>query len=339
MKLIGITDYDRSWVENLNINYLYMQPDILHNILLGIVQWVLNYIFKKYREQITNFKLKLKEAKIIPNHSPPSDSLFGVKTRKGRENRCILYYILFITKSNVTNDDFLLFEEMVQLSFLLFQDSFDEDDLDKIKYLVKNFNKKIFLIIPNEPINFHILLHYPFYIKNWGAPKYTSAERFEAQFSKIKDLLTNNTNNQDQHKFERVTKILMATFLDNFNKLKKKEDDNNDLILGQKIKNEENIKFKKKIISDINLHYKNIENIHFHKSIKNSKEIYNVGDGIEVASENSLTGRWGAIIIAICLIELKNHKSVHSIYVQYFDKEIGDQNNNYHFLNETISMP
>ncbi|KAM9985715.1 hypothetical protein ACTFIZ_008615 [Dictyostelium cf. discoideum] len=337
MKLIGITDYDRSWVENLNINYLYMQPDILHNILLGIVQWVLNYIFKKYKEQITNFKLKLKEAKIIPNHSPPSDSLFGVKTRKGRENRSILYYILFITKSNVTNDDFLLLEEMVQLSFLLFQDSFDEDDLDKIKYLVKNFNKKIFLIIPNEPINFHILLHYPFYIKNWGAPKYTSAERFEAQFSKIKDLLTNNTNNQDQHKFERVTKILMATFLDNFNKLKKKEDDNNDLILGQKIKNEENIKFKKKIISDINLHYKNIENIHFHKSIKNSKEIYNVGDGIEVASENSLTGRWGAIIIAICLIELKNHKSVHSIYVQYFDKDIGDQNNKYHFLNETIS--
>ncbi|KAM9965719.1 hypothetical protein ACTFIR_005892 [Dictyostelium discoideum] len=298
MKKIGITDYDRSWVENLKINYLYLQPDILHNILLGIVQWVLNYIFKKYKDNITIFTNNLKEVKIIPNHLPPSESLFSVKTRK---------------------------------------DSFDEDDLDKINYLVKSFNKKIFLIIPNEPINFHLLLHYPLYIKNWGAPKFTSAERFEAQFSKIKDLLTNNTNNQDKHKFERVTKILMATFLDNFNNLKKKEDDNNDLILGQKIKKDENIKFKNNIISDINLHYKNIENIQFHKSIKNSKEIYNVGDGIEVASENSVTGRWSAIIIAICLIELNNNKSVHSIYIQYFDKDKGDQNNKYHFLNKSIS--
>ncbi|KAM9955079.1 hypothetical protein ACTFIW_008743 [Dictyostelium discoideum] len=236
MKKIGITDYDRSWVENLKINYLYLQPDILHNILLGIVQWVLNYIFKKYKDNITIFTNNLKEDKIIPNHLPPSESLFSVKTRKGRENRSILYYILFITKSNVSNDDFLLLEEMVQLTFLLYQDSFDEDDLDKINYLVKSFNKKIFLIIPNEPINFHLLLHYPLYIKNWGAPKFTSAERFEAQFSKIKDLLSNNTNNQDKHKFERVTKILMATFLDNFNNLKEKEDDNNDLILGQKLK-------------------------------------------------------------------------------------------------------
>ncbi|KAM9975945.1 hypothetical protein ACTFIR_009786 [Dictyostelium discoideum] len=337
MKKIGITDYDRSWVENLKINYLYLQPDILHNILLGIVQWVLNYIFKKYKDNITIFTNNLKEVKIIPNHLPPSESLFSVKTRKGRENRSILYYILFITKSNVSNDDFLLLEEMVQLTFLLYQDSFDEDDLDKINYLVKSFNKKIFLIIPNEPINFHLLLHYPLYIKNWGAPKFTSAERFEAQFSKIKDLLTNNTNNQDKHKFERVTKILMATFLDNFNNLKKKEDDNNDLILGQKIKKDENIKFKNNIISDINFHYKNIENIQFHKSIKNSKEIYNVGDGIEVASENSVTGRWSAIIIAICLIELNNNKSVHSIYIQYFDKDKGDQNNKYHFLNKSIS--
>ncbi|KAM9954718.1 hypothetical protein ACTFIW_003318 [Dictyostelium discoideum] len=337
MKKIGITDYDRSWVENLKINYLYLQPDILHNILLGIVQWVLNYIFKKYKDNITIFTNKLKEVKIIPNHLPPSESLFSVKTRKGRENRSILYYILFINKSNVSNDDFLLLEEMVQLTFLLYQDSFDEDDLDKINYLVKNFNKKIFLIIPNEPINFHLLLHYPLYIKNWGAPKFTSAERFEAQFSKIKDLLTNNTNNQDKHKFERVTKILMATFLDNFNNLKEKEDDNNDLILGQKIKKDENIKFKNNIISDINLHYKNIGNIQFHKSIKNSKEIYNVGDGIEVASELSVTGRWSAIIIAICLIELNNNKSVHSIYIQYFDKDIGDQNNKYHFLNKSIS--
>ncbi|KAM9954968.1 hypothetical protein ACTFIW_000798 [Dictyostelium discoideum] len=328
MKKIGITDYDRSWVENLKINYLYLQPDILHNILLGIVQWVLNYIFKKYKDNITIFTNNLKEDKIIPNHLPPSESLFSVKTRKGRENRSILYYILFITKSNVSNDDFLLLEEMI-LS--------DEDDLDKINYLVKSFNKKIFLIIPNEPINFHLLLHYPLYIKNWGAPKFTSAERFEAQFSKIKDLLSNNTNNQDKHKFERVTKILMATFLDNFNNLKEKEDDNNDLILGQKIKKDENIKFKNNIISDINLHYKNIKNIQFHKSIKNSKEIYNVGDGIEVASEHSVTGRWSAIIIAICLIELNNNKSVHSIYIQYFDKDKGDQNNKYHFLNKSIS--
>ncbi|KAM9975490.1 hypothetical protein ACTFIW_012074 [Dictyostelium discoideum] len=300
MKKIGITDYDRSWVENLKINYLYLQPDILHNILLGIVQWVLNYIFKKYKDNITIFTNNLKEVKMIPNHLPPSESLFSVKTRKGRENRSILYYILFITKSNVSNDDFLLLEEMVQLTFLLYQDSFDEDDLDKINYLVKT-------------------------------------ERFEAQFSKIKDLLSNNTNNQDKHKFERVTKILMATFLDNFNNLKEKEDDNNDLILGQKIKKDENIKFKNNIISDINLHYKNIKNIQFHKSIKNSKEIYNVGDGIEVASEHSVTGRWSAIIIAICLIELNNNKSVHSIYIQYFDKDKGDQNNKYHFLTKSIS--
>ncbi|KAM9950962.1 hypothetical protein ACTFIT_003232 [Dictyostelium discoideum] len=150
-------------------------------------------------DQITIFIKKFKEAKIIPDHLPPSESLFGVKTRKGRENR----------------------------------NSFDEDDLDKINYLVKNFNKKIFMIIPNEPINFHLLFNYPLYIKNYGAPKFTSAERFEAQFSKIKDLLTNNTNNQDKHKFERVTKILMATFLNNFNNLKEKDDDNNDLIIGQ----------------------------------------------------------------------------------------------------------
>ncbi|EAL61836.1 hypothetical protein DDB_G0291219 [Dictyostelium discoideum AX4] len=78
------------------------------------------------------------EAKIIPDHLPPSESLFGVKTRKGRENRSILYYILFFTKSNVSNDDFLLLEEMFQITFLLYQDSFDEDDLDKINYLVKN---------------------------------------------------------------------------------------------------------------------------------------------------------------------------------------------------------
>ncbi|KAM9943647.1 hypothetical protein ACTFIT_001936 [Dictyostelium discoideum] len=149
MKKIGITDYDRSWVENLKINYLYLQPDILHNILLGIVQWVLNYIFKKYKDQITIFIKKFKEATIFPDHLPPSESLFGVKTRK---------------------------------------DSFDEDDLDKINYLVKNFNKKIFMIIPNETISFHLLLHYPLYIKNCGAPKFTSAERFEAQFSKIKNL-------------------------------------------------------------------------------------------------------------------------------------------------------
>ncbi|KAM9950921.1 hypothetical protein ACTFIT_012095 [Dictyostelium discoideum] len=153
------------------------------------------------------------------------------------------------------------------------------------------------------------------------------SERFEAQFSKIKYLLTNNTNNQDQHKFVRVSKILMATFLDNFNNLKEKDDDNDDLILGQIIKKNENIYLKNNILSDINFHYKNIENIQFYKSIKNLKEIYNVGDGIEVASENSLTGRCSAIIIAICLIELKNNKSAHSIYIQYFDKDTGDQNN------------
>ncbi|KAM9943633.1 hypothetical protein ACTFIT_007031 [Dictyostelium discoideum] len=153
MKKIGITDYDRSWVENLKINYLYLQPDILHNILLSIVQWVLNYIFKKYKDQITIFIKKLIEAKIIPDHLPPSESLIGVKTRKGRENRSILYYILFFTKSNVSNDDFLLLEEMVQITFLLYQDS-----------------------------------------------------------------------------------ILMATFLNNFNNLKEKDDEKNDLILGQIIK-------------------------------------------------------------------------------------------------------
>ncbi|KAM9974284.1 hypothetical protein ACTFIR_012805 [Dictyostelium discoideum] len=248
------------------INDIQFYNKEVYFISILIVQWVLNYIFKKYKDNITIFTNNLKEVKIIPNHLPPSESLFSVKTRKGRENRSILYYILFITKSNVSNDDFLLLEEMVQLTFLLYQDSFDEDDLDKINYLVKT-------------------------------PKFTSAERFEAQF----------------------------------------KDDNNDLILGQKIKKDENIKFKNNIISDINLHYKNIENIQFHRSIKNSKEIYNVGDGIEVASENSVTGRWSAIIIAICLIELNNNKSVHSIYIQYFDKDKGDQNNKYHFLNKSIS--
>ncbi|KAM9967241.1 hypothetical protein ACTFIR_007481 [Dictyostelium discoideum] len=345
-KDIGIKGVDRGWVEPLSINYLITQPDILHNILLGVAQRCLNYIFDKYKNKIANFLNNLKNAKIIDNRPKPSTSLFTNKTRKGRENRSILYYLLISIKNQISNDDFLIMEQLETICFTLshlYKKLGDEQyervtKLNMVKFInsvdkLKSIEpESTALIIGNKIKNPDNLDHRGEnqYLKAPlnPTPKFTSAERFEAQFSKIKDLLTNNTNNQDKHKFERVTKILMATFLDNFNNLKKKEDDNNDLILGQKIKKDENIKFKNNIISDINLHYKNIENIQFHKSIKNSKEIYNVGDGIEVASENSVTGRWSAIIIAICLIELNNNKSVHSIYIQYFDKDKGDQNNN-----------
>ncbi|KAM9967221.1 hypothetical protein ACTFIR_007461 [Dictyostelium discoideum] len=42
-KEIGIKGVDRGWVEPLSINYLKTQPDILHNILLGVAQRCLNY--------------------------------------------------------------------------------------------------------------------------------------------------------------------------------------------------------------------------------------------------------------------------------------------------------
>ncbi|KAM9975745.1 hypothetical protein ACTFIW_000021, partial [Dictyostelium discoideum] len=105
----------------------------------------------KYDELYNDIELKQvweKKAKEIGIKEPP-DSLFANKTRKGRENRSILYYILILIKNQISNDDFLIMEQLVNL------------------------------ITETELMNFHLLLHYPIYIKNWGAPKYTSAETFE----------------------------------------------------------------------------------------------------------------------------------------------------------------
>ncbi|EAL60375.1 hypothetical protein DDB_G0294226, partial [Dictyostelium discoideum AX4] len=182
-KDIGIKGVDRGWVEPLSINYLKTQPDILHNILLGVAQKCLNYIFDKYKNKIANFLNNLKNAKIIDNKPKPSISLFANKTRKGRENRSIIYYLLISIKNQISNDDFLIMEQFVTICFKLYSDSFDENDLNSLQVLIESFNAKVNLITETEIMNFHLLLHYPIYIKNWGAPKYTSAETFEAQLS------------------------------------------------------------------------------------------------------------------------------------------------------------
>ncbi|EAL60447.1 hypothetical protein DDB_G0294010 [Dictyostelium discoideum AX4] len=127
-KDIGIKGVDRGWVEPLN--YLKTQPDILHNILLGVAQRCLNYIFDKYKNKIANFLNNLKNAKIIDNKPKPSISLFSNKTRKGRENRSILYYLLISIKNQISNEDFLIMEQLVTICFKLYSDSFDENDLN-----------------------------------------------------------------------------------------------------------------------------------------------------------------------------------------------------------------
>ncbi|KAM9992228.1 hypothetical protein ACTFIY_009680 [Dictyostelium cf. discoideum] len=161
------------------------QPDILHNILLGVAQRCLNFIFDKYKKKIKDFLNNLNNAKILGNNPKPPISLFANKSRKGRENRSILYYILISIKNQISNDDFLIMEQLVTICFKLYSDSFDENDLNQV--LIESFNSKVNLITETEIMNFHLLLHYRIDIKNWGAPKYTSAETFEAQVSRIKN--------------------------------------------------------------------------------------------------------------------------------------------------------
>ncbi|EAL73832.1 hypothetical protein DDB_G0267190 [Dictyostelium discoideum AX4] len=129
-KDIGIKGVGRGWVEPLSINYLKTQPDILHNILLGVAQRCLYYIFDKYKNKIANFLNNLKNAKIIDNKPKPSISLFANKTRKGRESRSILYYLLISIKKQISNDDFLIMEQLVTICFKLYSYSFDENDLN-----------------------------------------------------------------------------------------------------------------------------------------------------------------------------------------------------------------
>ncbi|KAM9950928.1 hypothetical protein ACTFIT_001910 [Dictyostelium discoideum] len=68
-------------------------------------------------------------------------------------------------------------------------DSFDENDLNSLQELIES------------------------------APKYTSAETFEAQLSRIKNYLNNNTNNRDEQ-YERVSKENMVKFFNSVDKLK-----------------------------------------------------------------------------------------------------------------------
>ncbi|KAM9993129.1 hypothetical protein ACTFIZ_011091 [Dictyostelium cf. discoideum] len=332
-KEIGIKGVDRGWVEPLTINYLMSQPDILHNILLGVAQRCLNYIFEKYKKKIPDFLNNLKNAKIIGNKPKPSNSLFANKTRKGRENRSILFYLLFSIKNQISNDDFLIMEQLVTICFKLYSDSFDDNDLNSLQVLIESFNTKVNLITETELMNFHLLLHYPIYIRNWGAPKYTSAETFEAQLSRIKNFLNNNTNNRDEQ-YERVTKLNMIKFFNSIDKLEKIEHESTTLIIGNKIKNPDNfnnIKIK------LNSLFKNYKNITLHSSIKNNKEIYHVGDAVEVASDNELSGRWSGIINSISMVEMEDDTMKHAILLNYFEKHVGDQFNKYHFLSNELN--
>ncbi|KAM9975652.1 hypothetical protein ACTFIW_000769 [Dictyostelium discoideum] len=319
-KEIGIKGVDRGWVEPLSINYLKTQPDILHNILLGVAQRCLNYIFDKYKKKIPDFLINLKNAKIINNKPKPPDSLFANKTRKGRENRSIIYYILILIKNQILNDDFLIMEQLVIICFRLYSDSFDDNDLNSLQVLIESFNQKVNLITETELMNFHLLLHYPIYIKNWGAPKYTSAETFEAQLSRIKIFLNNNANNRDEQ-YQRVTTLNMVKFFNSVDKLKSIEDENN--LNNTKLK--------------INSLFKNYQHLTFHTSIKNNKEVYNVGDAIEVASDNVLSGRWSGIINSILMVDMGNNIIKHSILLNYFEKFEGDQFNKYHFLSNQLN--
>ncbi|KAM9962787.1 hypothetical protein ACTFIR_005704 [Dictyostelium discoideum] len=299
----------------------------------GVAQRCLNYIFDKYKNKIANFLNNLKNAKIIDNRPKPSTSLFTNKTRKGRENRSILYYLLISIKNQISNDDFLIMEQLVTICFKLYSDSFDENDLNSLQVLVESFNAKINLITETEIMNFHLLLHYPIYIKNWGAPKYTSAETFEAQLSRIKNFLNNNTNNRDEQ-YERVTKLNMVKFINSVDKLKSIEPESSALIIGNKIKNPDNLD---NIKIKLNSLFQNYKNITFHSSIKNNKEIYNVGDAVEVASDNELSGRWSGIIKSISMIEMGDNIIKHAILLNYFDKNVGDQFNKYHFLTNELN--
>ncbi|KAM9975422.1 hypothetical protein ACTFIW_013304 [Dictyostelium discoideum] len=301
-KEIGIKGVDRGWVEPLSINYLKTQPDILHNILLGVAQRCLNYILVKYKKKIPDFLINLKNAKIINNKPKPPDSLFANKTRKGRENRSILYYILILIKNQISNDDFLIMEQLVTICFRLYSDSFDDNDLNSLQVLIESFNQKVNLITETELMNFHLLLHYPIYIKNWGAPKYTSAETFEAQLS--------------------------------IDKLKSIEDESTTLIMGNKINNPDNLNNTKLKINSL---FKNYQHLTFHTSIKNNKEVHNVGDAIEVASDNVLSGRWSGIINSILMVDMGNNIIKHSILLNYFEKFEGDQFNKYHFLSNQLN--
>ncbi|KAM9948413.1 hypothetical protein ACTFIT_001763 [Dictyostelium discoideum] len=215
-KDIGIKGVDRGWVEPLSINYLKTQPDILHNILLGVAQRCLNYIFDKYKNKIANFLNNLKNAKIIDNKPKPSISLFANKTRKGRENRSILYYLLISIKNQISCIE----------------------------------------------------------------PESTA------------------------------------------------------LIIGNKIKNPDNLDNIKIKLDSL---FQNYKNITFHSSIKNNKEIYNVGDAVEVASDNELSGRWSGIINSISMIEMDDNIIKHAILLNYFDKYVGDQFNKYHFLSNELN--
>ncbi|EAL73786.1 hypothetical protein DDB_G0267298 [Dictyostelium discoideum AX4] len=110
-------------------------------------------------------------------------------------------------------------------------------------------------------------------------------ESFNAKVNLITE--TEITNFHLDEQYERVTKLNMVKFF----KLKSIEPENN----------LDNIKIK------LDSLFQNYKNLTFHSSIKNNKEIYNVGDAVEVASYNELSGRWSGIINSISMIEMDDN--------------------------------
>ncbi|KAM9948559.1 hypothetical protein ACTFIT_009757 [Dictyostelium discoideum] len=82
----------------------------------GVAQRCLNYIFDKYKNKIENFLNNLKNAKIIDNKPIPSISLFSNKTRKGRENISILYYLLVSIKNQIHSKEKCTFKANLKQS-------------------------------------------------------------------------------------------------------------------------------------------------------------------------------------------------------------------------------
>ncbi|KAM9945009.1 hypothetical protein ACTFIT_003259 [Dictyostelium discoideum] len=126
----------------------------------------------------------------------------------------------------------------------------------------------------------------------------------------------------------------MVKFFNSVDKLKSIEPESTALIIGNKIKNQDNLDNIKIKLDSL---FQNNKNITFHSSIKNNKEIHNIGDAVEVASDNELSGRWSGIINSISMLEMDDNIIKHAILLNYFDKYVGDQFNKYHFLSNELN--
>ncbi|KAM9979584.1 hypothetical protein ACTFIY_008858 [Dictyostelium cf. discoideum] len=146
--------------------------------------------------------------------------------------------------------------------------------------------------------------------------------------------LKNKNKNKIEEQYQRVTTLNMVKIFNSVDKLKSIEDESTTLIMGNKINNPDNINNIKLKIDSL---FKKYQYLTFHTSIKNNKEVYNVGDAIEVASDNVLSGRWAGIINSILMVDMGNNIIKHSILLNYFEKFDGDQFNKYHFLSNQLN--